>query len=66
MSGTPAVVVATILTTELPIGVTVPNEDGKLEPLTRVANWVKAEAVINWRGDRVWKMELSDETSTWR
>ena len=58
--------VAWIVTWELAIGLVVPNEDGVEVPLTALASWAKATEVILCLGDRVSKVILSDEASTWR
>ena len=65
-SGTDAVDVASIVTTERPIGVVVPNEDGRVAPLTASLSCAKAAALTLCRGESVWNDELSEETSTWR
>ena len=53
------------LTTEFAIGVVVPNDDCPV-PLTAPAIWEKAAAVMSCRGESVWNVTLSGETSTCR
>ena len=62
-SAVAVVEVASTETTEVPNGVVVPNDDEPV-PLTLPASFAKGALLILWRGDNVWKDELSDETST--
>ena len=63
-SGIALVEDASMVTTEFPIGVVVPNDEGVEVPLTAPDIWEKAVAVMSRRGDRVSKVELSEETWT--
>ena len=66
MSGIESVLVASMVTTDKPIGVVVPKVEGVLVPLTASDRIEKLEAPRRWRGESVSKVESSEETSTWR
>ena len=66
VSGIESVVVASTVTWERPIGVVVPKVEGVVVPETPSERSEKAEAAMRWRGEKVTKEELSEETSTWR
>ena len=65
-SGTAPEEDASIVTTEFPIGVVVPKDDGVDVPLTAPASWAKTAEAICWRGDNFSNPESVEETSTWR
>ncbi len=66
VKGIAEVEVASIVTCDEAIGVVVPKVEGVVVPETAAASSAKEAAASRWRGERVSKVELSEETSTWR